>query len=243
MKYNEPLRPKGVGKKQLAFPVGTTYTEMSSDESEFILRQSADSPDRVSLEKTTDSIGVARMAGIASASEAHHSAQNFPFEMAGITEFAMSGPSGGISASIPFANPIVRNDNFWYDQRTRYIMFNQTGWYFVRVFYYSTAISGNIDWGLRVKTNVNNTLFGETYDNYIDYRTSSKWCTVSGSTIVNIPNQNELVNTNGRYGLTVELYTTATFASFTSGNTNASLQIFRLADLFEAQRAIFNKNL
>jgi hypothetical protein len=242
MKYNEPIRPKGIGKKQLGFPTGTAYTEMASDEADFIESQSPFSPAIVSLEKSIDAVGVSKASGIASAAEAHHKAQNYPFEMVGITNFAMSG-AGGIYSAIPFANTIIQNDNFWFNPRDRYIYVNESGWYFVRVFFYSTAISGNIDWGLRVNTNVGNVNFGEVYENFIDYRTSSKWCTVTGTTLINLPNGNDAVNGAGRYGFKVDLYTTASFVSFLNTNTSASLQVFRLADLYESERKIFNKNV
>ena len=239
MKYNEPIRPKGIGIKQVAFPVNSNYTEMLEDEDAF-----RESVDQNSTAHTAEAVG-ARILGLAnststaSASSALTKAQNYPFEIVGISEFAMSGPQGGLYADIPFRTVNVINSNYYFDARTRTVFVNEAGWYFVRVFFSSTAIQGTHDWGLRVLTNVGSANLTEVYENFIDFRNTNKNPNVSGSTIVNLPNQNEIGNAAGRYGFKVQIYTSATFVSFTTLNTRASLQVFRLADLFASDRLWF----
>ena len=241
MKYNEPIRVKGIGRDQLAFPTGAEFTEIMNEEIEFN-SISQDSTKHESEAIAARMVGIAKSAATASASEAHKRAQNYPFEIVGITDFAMSG-SGGIYSPIPFANSIVQNPNFYYDARDKNIYVNEAGWYFVRVFFSSTAISGNYDWGLRLISNVGGNNYAESYESLIDIRNSSKNANVSGSTIVNLPNQNESLNVAGRYGFKIELYTTATFASFLAGNTKASLQVFKLSNIFESDRQIYSTNI
>lgn len=237
MKYNESLRAKGIGRKQLAFPTGNKYSELQNDESEFesIAQES-------SLHEAnavgSRMVGIAKSSATAAASHAQKSVQNYPFEISGISDFAMSG-SGGIFAAIPFKNVYVQNPNFTYDARDRYVYVNESGWYFVRAFFYSTALQGNYDWGLRVITNVGGNNYSESYEQYIDIRNSNKHPNVEGSTIINLPNQNELLNTAGRYGFKIELYSTSPFSSFLGSNTKATLQVFKLADIFESTRTIY----
>lgn len=241
MNYNEPLRPRAVGKKQLAFPTGSQYTEMQSDQEDFAA-MSQTSTLHESEASAARAIGIAKSAATAAASTALQQAQNYPYEIVGISNFAISGSGTGTYAAIPFSQVIVKNDNFFYDPRDRHIYVNEAGWYFVRAFFYSTAIQGNYDWGLRVVSNVGNQQYIENYSNFIDIRNSNKHPNVAGSTIVNLPNQDELLNTAGRYGFRVDLYTTATFVSFLQGNTQCSLQVFKLADIFESKRNFYSNN-
>ncbi|MFM8759460.1 MAG: hypothetical protein ACKODS_07960 [Methylophilaceae bacterium] len=238
MNYNEPIRPRGIGRKQVAFPTGSQYTELQDDEALF-LETSQISSLHESEAAAARAVGIAKSASTAAASTALQQAQNFPFEIRNITNFAISGSGTGTFAAIPFDQVIIENTNFFYDSRDRNIYVNDAGWYFVRAFFYSTAIQGNYDWGLRVVTNVGNASYTESYNQFIDIRNSNKHPNVAGTTIINLPNQSELLNTAGRYGFRVDLYTTATFVSFLQGNTQCSLQIFKLADIFESERKYF----
>jgi hypothetical protein len=237
MKYNEPIRPRGIGRKQVAFPTGSKYTALQSDEADFE-NTSQDSTAHTAEAASARVAGLARSNATAAASAALQRSQNYPFEMAGITNFTISAGNPSF-ATIPFGTVIVENPNFFYDARDRFIYVNQPGWYFVRVFFWSSAIQGNYDWGLRVRTNVGTSLWKESYEPFFDRTTSSKHPNVSGSTIINLPNQNETLNEAGRYGFVIDLYTSANFVSFLQGNTQCSLQVFKLADIFESTRRTF----
>jgi hypothetical protein len=44
------------------------------------------------------------------------------------------------------------------------------------------------------------------------------------------------MNRSGRYGFQIRLFTDASFASFGTANTKASLHVFKLSEIFEADR-------
>jgi hypothetical protein len=119
---------------------------------------------------------------------------------------------------------------------TQTIYVNESGWYFVQCFFYSTSVQGANDWGLQIETNVSTTQYTEQYEPFFAYLNSSKHVTLQGSTIINLPNQDERLNTAGRYGFKVRLFTDIAFVSFSSANTKASLNVFKLSEIFEAER-------
>jgi hypothetical protein len=237
MKYNEPIRAKGIGRDQLAFPTGGIYSELLNDEDEFN-SIAQDSTLHIAQEVTSQAIGLSKSSATAAASSAHKKAQNYPFGMYGVTSFAKSGTgeNGSNTARIAFANVNVVNPNFFYDSKDQTIYVNEPGWYFVQCFFYSTSVQGANDWGLQIETNVSTTQYTEHYEPFFAYLNSSKHVTLQGSTIINLPNQDERLNTAGRYGFRIRLFTDIGFVSFSSGNTKASLNVFKLSELFEAER-------
>ena len=90
MKYNEPIRPAGIGRKQLAFPTGGRISELTEIESEFN-DMSSDSTAGQIESRISNAIGVAKGSALAAASDAQKKTQNYPFGMVGITDFALSG--------------------------------------------------------------------------------------------------------------------------------------------------------
>lgn len=237
MRYNEPIKAKGIGRNQLAFPTGSQYSELLNDEDEFN-DISQNSTLHIAQEVTSQAIGLAKSSATAAASSAHKRSQNYPFGMNGITSFAKSGTGqfGDNTTAIPFASVNVVNSNFYYNSSDQTIYVNEAGWYFVQCFFYSTAVQGTNDWGLKIRTNVSTTQYIENYEPFFAYINSSKHVTLQGSTIINLPNQDERLNTAGRYGFQVRLFTDISFASFGTANTKASLNVFKLSDIFEADR-------
>lgn len=236
MKYNEPIRPSGIGKKQVAFPTGSQVNQLTSVEIDFE-NQLAGSTSGLIDGKMANAIGIARSSAISAASEAHKRAQNYPFGMYDIQSFALSGTNlATTKTEIPFRFVNVKNNNYQYDARDKTIYVNEPGWYWVQVFFYSTAVSGANDYALSIQTNVGNAGFTEWYEEYIDVNNTNKHPTLNGTTIINLPNQDERLNTAGRYGFKVNIHGTMGFASFTSANTQCSLHVFKLANLFEAER-------
>lgn len=236
MKYNEPIRPQGIGKKQVAFPTGGQVNRLTNIEIDFE-NLTADSTNGLIDGKMANAIGIARSTAISAASEAHKRAQNYPFGMYDITSFTLSGTNLATTKTpIPFRFVNVLNDNYQYDERDKTIYVNESGWYWVQVFFYSTAVSGANDYALSVQTNVGNAVSIEWYEEFIDVNNTNKHPTLNGTTIINLPNQNEALNTAGRYGFKVNIHGTMGFASFTSANTQCALHVFKLANLFEANR-------
>ncbi len=91
MKYNESLRPKGIGRKQLAFPVNQNINELTNAEIEFNDNQSQNSVKHEAEAVGARILGLAKSSATAAASDAHKKSQNYPFGMIGITDFALSG--------------------------------------------------------------------------------------------------------------------------------------------------------
>lgn len=232
MKYNEPIRSKGIGRNQLAFPTGGKYSELLNDEDEFnAIAQ--DSTLHIAQEVTSQAIGLSRSSATAAASSAHKRAQNYPFGMSDITSFSVFGTN---FYDIPFGRVNVINPNYFYDVRDRIIYVNEAGWYWVQVYFNSAAVTGTNTYALRIATNVANDGVTEDYEPIFAFQQTNQQPVLVGSTLVNLPNQVELVNRNGRYGFKVQLYSTATSATFTPSNSEASLHVFKLAELFEADR-------
>ena len=226
MKYNEPLRAKGIGANQLAFPVNQNISELTNDELEFEENISQNSVAHQAESVGARIIGLARSSATAAASEAHKRSQNYPFAMFGITDFALSGSQQiSTKTTIPFRTNNVVNSNYQYDARDRMIYVNEAGWYFVQCFFYSSTVQGNHDYALSIETNGGGG-YTELYPTFIDFRSTNKHPNLNGSTIINLPNQNPLLNRIGRYG----------FRIFLHGNTVCALHVFKLADIFEADR-------
>lgn len=237
MKYNEPIRPQGIGKKQVAFPTGGQVTELDSKLIDFE-NLTADSTNGLIDGKMANAIGIARSTAISAASEAHKRSQNYPFGMYSVQSFALSGTAALTTFTpIQFGIVNIRNSNFFYDNRDQTIYVNEPGWYFVNVFFYSTSVSGVHDYALSISTNVSTGGYVERYSEYIDVQNTNKHIKLSASTIINLPSQFEMLNQAGsRYGFKINLHGTMGFASFTSANTQCTLNVFKLANLFEADR-------
>lgn len=236
MKYNEPIRPAGIGRKQVAFPTGNQTSELQSLEIDFNTIAN-DSTGSLIEARISNAIGIAKSSATAAASDAHKKSQNYPFGMIGITDFALSGLAAITTKTlIPFRTVNVLNSNFQYDARDRMIYVNEAGWYLVQCFFYSTAVQGNHDYALSLETNVSSGAFNEVYTPFMDFRSTNKHPNLNGTAIVNLPNQNGLLNQAGRYGFRIYLHGTMGFASFLNSNTQCTLNVFKLADLFEADR-------
>ena len=116
------------------------------------------------------------------------------------------------------------------------IYVNEAGWYLVQCFFYSTTVQGNHDYALSIETNVGGGGFNEVYTQFMDFRSTNKHPNLNGTAIINLPNQDERLNQAGRYGFRIYLHGTMGFASFLNSNTQCTLNVFKLADIFESDR-------
>lgn len=236
MKYNEPIRPAGIGKKQVAFPTGNQTSELQSLEIDFDAIANDSTGSQIEA-RISNAIGIAKSSATAAASEAHKRSQNYPFGMIGITDFALSGLQQiSTKTLIPFRTNNVINANYQYDARDRMIYVNEAGWYFVQCFFYSSTVQGNHDYALSIETNVGGGGFNEVYTQFMDFRSTNKHPNLNGTAIINLPNQDERLNQAGRYGFRIYLHGTMGFASFLNSNTQCTLNVFKLADIFESNR-------
>ena len=236
MKYNEPIRPAGIGRKQVAFPTGNQTSELQSLEIDFNTIANDSTGSQIEA-RISNAIGIAKSSATAAASDAHKKSQNYPFGMIGITDFALSGLQAITTKTlIPFRTVNVLNSNFQYDARDRMIYVNEEGWYLVQCFFYSSAVQGNHDYALSIETNVGGGGFNEVYTPFMDFRSTNKHPNLNGTAIVNLPNQDSRLNQAGRYGFRIYLHGTMGFASFLNSNTQCTLNVVKLADIFEADR-------
>lgn len=234
MRYNEALRRKGIGRDQIAFPTGSQFSELMNEEIDF-QNISQDSIGSQIDGKVANAIGIARSSATAAASEAQSRVQNYPFGMSDITNFSVFGTN---FYDLPFNRVNVINPNYFYDSRDRFIYVNEAGWYWVQVYFNSAAVTGTNTYALRIVTNATSGTYLEDYEPIFAFQQTNQQPVLVGSTLINLPNQNDAVNVGKRYGFKVQLYSTATAASFTVANTEASLHVFKLADLFESERRI-----
>lgn len=239
MKYNEPIRFKGLSKDNIAFPIASNYTEYEQDIAEFnsISQDSTAHEIQVAM---SESNAMSRGIAMGAASEAHKRAQNYPFGMFGVKSFALSG-AGMVSTAIHFDRVNIENPNFKYNANDRTIYVNESGFYCVQVFFYSTSIQGTHDWALSIETNVGSQTHGELYEPFIDYMNTNKHPSLKATTFINLPNQNEVANSQGYYGFKIFLHGNMGFASFLNSNTKCALHVFKLSNLFESDRIIFPK--
>lgn len=236
MKYNEPIRPAGIGRKQVAFPTGNQASELQSLEIDFNTIANDSTGSQIEA-RISNAIGIAKSSATAAASDAHKKSQNYPFGMIGITDFALSGLAAITTKTlIPFRTVNVLNSNFQYDARDRMIYVNEAGWYLVQCFFYSTTVQGNHDYALSIETNVGGGGYNEVYTQFMDFRSTNKHPNLNGTAIINLPNQDSRLNQAGRYGFRIYLHGTMSFASFLNTNTQCTLNVFKLADIFESDR-------
>lgn len=241
MRYNEPIRFKGLSKDNIAFPISVNYSEYEQDIAEYeIISQDSTSHDIQAA--MAEGNAMARGVAMGAASEAHKRAQNYPFGMYGITDFALSG-SGMISTAIPFRFVNVENPNFFYNANDRTIYVNEAGFYCVQVFFYSTAVQGVNDYALSIETNAGTQNWGENYEPFIDYMNTNKHPSLKATTFINLPNQNEVANGRGYYGFRILIHGNMGFASFLNSNTKCALHVFKLSNLHESNRTIFPKQV
>jgi hypothetical protein len=234
MKFNEPIRTEGIGRKQLAFNTGNIpsgYEQDSDNNTEFIINTAADISYSV--------LAKAKASAEATATSLKQDVQNFAMEITGVSDFYFN--SGSVGVDIPW-NPgriIASNPLFWYNWYDRYIYVRKPGWYLVKCFLFSPIVNAAHEWGIKLVSNVSlNSPNYEVYPTYMDYQHTSKHPYVSGTALFNAPEQVVKNNTGGLPGFKIRLYSTNSNVNFELFNTYANLQVVRLSDIEQSTRLI-----
>jgi hypothetical protein len=234
MRFNEPIKTEGIGRKQLAFNTGNVPTGYDIDSGEVnntIIDTSADISYSV--------LAKAKASAEATATSLKQDIQNVSLEITGISDFYFNAGSTGVDIPWNHNRIIVSSPLYWYNWYDRYIYVRRPGWYFVKAFLFSPIVNAAHEWGIKIVSNVTlNTPNYEVYSTYMDYQHTSKHPYVNGTALFNAPEQAFKNNTGGLPAFKIRLYSTNTNINFELYNTYANLQVIRLSDLEHSQRLI-----
>lgn len=237
MKYNELIRPAGVGRKQVAF--NTDYTPSPLFEAEKALNDAENANPYIDASVSVS--GLSEAAAYSAATATQKEVENFVFEMSAIESFTWVPTAGVPEVRIPFAGVNILCPFITYDRRVNRFTLRKAGWYMVRVWFWYNGSNGNYDWWLSFapeSVNVTwNTL--ENYPRYMDYRNVYKHPSLHGTAFVNVPSQS-VQGGQGEKRFGVNLGTTFTGPhTHTISNTLIGLQIQYLGALPMSERVIY----
>lgn len=246
MKQNEPVRPAGIGRGQVAFNTSRRLSPLD-----------VKNPNEISIveqhgiEGKVSAVSFARAISTATATSLKQDIQNNCFEMVGMQSSFMSTggivnhvlQSGvnGIDINWNMHRIIVNSPFYFYNPVDRFVYIRKPGWYLVRVFMFAPAVNAAHEWGVRLISNI--TLSGvhyEDYNTWIDYNHQPKHPYINGTTMLNIPATVETTN-NGLPGFKLRLQSSADNVYLGIDTTIASLQVIRLSDIEYSTRRILTQ--
>lgn len=237
MKYNEPIRPKGIGRKQLAFPVISTFSELANAESEFERNASGNSVIYQAEDTSISMDGFAEVSSYSAATATQNDVQNFCIEMDQISNFSFYS-----DAPIQFGRMCVKSPFIDYDSRSQQFYCKKPGWYLINCFIHHTGTQGNYDWYMYLNTNINvGTNLYEQYPQYMVYSNVYQHCSLRGTALYNVPVQSDSeYNNNVR---PFQIYLGTSFGgtnTLTNANTKLNLQIIYLGELPQSTRTTYS---
>lgn len=233
MKYNEPIRPFGIGRKQVAFKVGNVPSDTDED------TDLTDYMSNVAIEQGISTLAKAKASAEGTVTSLKQDVQNVAMEITGINDMYFASGSLGVDISWNQGRVVVGSPLYWYNWYDRHVYVKKPGWYAVRVNFFAPEVNAAHEWGIKLISNV--TLDSpnyEVYTTYMDYQHTSKHPYVNGFTLFNAPEQVFKSNSGGLPGFKIRLYSTNTNVNFNSYNTYANLQVIRLSDLSYSSRLI-----
>lgn len=234
MKYNEPIRPEGIGRKQVAFTTGripSSYDLERSSESEDILERASDISYSV--------LAKAKASAEATATSLKQDVQNTAMEITGVNNFFFSAGSVGVDIPWNQSRIIASSPLYFYNWYDRYLYVRKPGWYFVKAQLFSPIVNAAHEWGIKLISNISlDSPNYEVYSTYMDYQHTSKHPYVNGTGLFNAPEQAFKSNSGGLPGFKIRLYSTNSNINFELYNTYAVLQVIRLSDLEHSSRMI-----
>lgn len=235
MKYNELVRPSGIGRKQVAFATSVVPSELSAAES--LLNTQEQTAPYIDAAVSVGAFGEA--AAYSAATAAQNEVANFCFQSDRVTDFAfVTGP-----ARFQFGRSIVTNPYITYDPRTQLFSCRKPGWYFITFFVYFTGINANVDWSCALTPEITaiQSNLEEVHATTMDFNNVSKHCHLTGTGLFNVPAQINADWSQGERRFSITISTTHTgLNTFTNLNTKVDLKIIYLGALPMSQRAIIN---
>lgn len=235
MKYNEFIRPAGIGRKQVAF--NTDYTPSPLFEAEKALNDAENTNPYIDAAVSVS--GLSEAAAYSAATAAQKEVENFCFQSDSVTEFAFVGGP----ARFQFGRVIVSNPYITYDPRTQFITCRKPGWYFVTFFVYFTGVNANVDWSCALTPETTAIRFNleEVHATTMDFNNVSKHCHLTGTGLFNVPAQINADWSQGERRFAITLTTTHMgLNTFTNLNTKVDFKVIYLGALPMSQRAIIN---
>lgn len=233
MKSNEPIRPAGIGKSQVAFQTKGKPSLLNSGATE--------TQDDIFISGTTAQSGanaLSRAISTATATSLKQDIQNNCLEMYGVSGFFLGTGSSG--ANIPWIrnNRSVQSDLYDYNPNTQLLSVRKPGWYLVRAYIYAPIVNAAHEWGIKLISNVElNSGKTEIYAPWMGIEHTNKHPHASGMAIFNAPATEEVLN-SVLPAFRIRIYSSHSNISFSSNTTQASLQVIRLTDLEHQLRLI-----
>ena len=233
MRYNELVRPAGIGRKQVAFNTSVTPSELSIAEA------------MLNTEDTTAQFndgmvsvaGLSEAAAYSAATSTETAVQNFCLEIDQVKNYSFYS-----DAPIQFGRLCVKTPFIDYDERSQQFYCRKPGWYFVKCFIHFDGVLGNYDWYMYLNTNKQvgaNTY--ETYPQYMAYANVYKHCALNGTALYNVPVQSDTDNNANVRPFQIYLGTThGGMNTLTNANTKLGLQIIYLGELFNSERVLYS---
>lgn len=234
MKFNELVRPAGIGRKQVAFSTSNVPSPLF--EAETALNNAENENPYIDAAVSVSALSEAAAYSAATASQ--NDVQNFCFQMDTVTEFAFVG-----NARFQFGRQTVSNPYITYDPRTQFFSCRKPGWYFVTFFVYFNGINANVDWGCALvpESTAISSATNEIYPQTMDYDNVSKHCHLTGSALFNVPSQVDGEFSQGERRFGININTTHTGLNvFSNANTKLDFKIIYLGALPISQRAIIS---
>lgn len=233
MKYNELIRPAGVGRKQLAFNTGNVPSPLF--EAETALNDAENVVPYIDAAVSVS--GLSEAAAYSAATATQKAVENFVFEIDTLTDFAFVG----VPARFQFGRQIITNPYITYDPRTQYFTCRKPGFYLVKMFVNYTGVNGNYDWYVSMVTESNqvSTNTFERVAAFMDFHNVYKHCQLNGTAIFNVPTQTD-GGFQGERRFSINIGTSHTGLNvLTNANTKLDLQIIYLGALTMSERATY----
>lgn len=241
MKYNELIRPAGVGRKQVAF--NTDYTPSPLFEAETALNNAENANPYIDAAVSVS--GLSEAAAYSAATATQKAVENFVFEMSAIPSFTWVPTAGAPEVRLPFAGVNVACPFITYDSRVNRFTLRKPGWYMVRAWFYYNGTNGNYDWWLSIAPESVNITDNdiESYPRYMDYRNVYKHPSLHGAAFINVPAQYDAGGrSEKRFGINLG----TTFAgphTHTTVNTKVGLQIQYMGALTMSERVVYTQGV
>lgn len=143
MKLNEPIKPAGIGKGQVAFDVGNKPTALTQSESSANSSDSSQSTEGVRISAITESTALARSIAYSAASSAVANNQNEIWGVRGVADFVVYNVSSttlgygfvkfdNTGTKYKYEWQQINNPYMWIDSEdSSKIRVNKSGWYLV----------------------------------------------------------------------------------------------------------------
>lgn len=238
MKFNELIKPAGIGRKQVAFNTGNNSSPLA--EAETALNDAKNFAPYIDAAVSVS--GLSEAAAYSAATATKTAVENFVFEADQITDFTWAPTAGNPEIRISFARPTIKSPYITYDARSNRCSLRKPGWYIINCWFFYNGSNGNHDWWLSFAPENINIIAGgsfERYPRYMDYQNVYKHPSLKGSAIFNVPAQIDGKDSQGERRFGINLGTTFGGAkTHTNTNTKIGIQIIYLGALTMSERVI-----